>query len=139
MSVKLGATGVLALAGIAVGGLVLWRAWRTGQAAADVVAGLVTTSLNPASSDNVVNQGVEAIGRSITGNDYWNLGGAVYDWTHTDQADPTRNTAADLVNPASSGNAVNRAVSAAGQAITGNSSWTLGGWLYDLTHGDPKP
>lgn len=42
--------------------------------------------------------------------------------------------AVDLVNPASSGNIVNRAVTATGAAVTGDSNWTLGGWIYDLTH-----
>ncbi len=51
----------------------------------------------------------------------------------------------DAVNPASSNNIVNRAVTAVGDAIvspTGpgrnaDGSWTLGGWLYDITHDDP--
>lgn len=39
--------------------------------------------------------------------------------------------AVDLVNPASSGNIVNRGVSAAGAAVTGDSSWSLGGQLAE--------
>lgn len=44
---------------------------------------------------------------------------------------------ADAVNPASPTNLVNRAVTATGQAVTKDSGWTLGGWLYDITHADP--
>lgn len=45
--------------------------------------------------------------------------------------------AVDAVNPASSNNLVNRGVTAVGSAISGDSGWTLGGWIYDITHDDP--
>lgn len=38
---------------------------------------------------------------------------------------------ADAVNPASSSNIVNRGVSAAGAAVTGDASWSLGGQLAE--------
>lgn len=41
------------------------------------------------------------------------------------------------INPASPENIVNQGVTSAGRAISGNDSWTLGGWLYDITHDDP--
>ena len=49
------------------------------------------------------------------------------------------------VNPNDPGNWVNRGVSAAGSSIVSQTgpgrnadgSWTVGGWLYDITHGDP--
>ncbi len=49
------------------------------------------------------------------------------------------------VNPSNPSNWVNQAVSSAGAAVvspTGpgrnaDGSWTLGGWLYDVTHADP--
>lgn len=40
------------------------------------------------------------------------------------------------VNPADPGNVVNRAVTSAGQAATGDASWTLGGWLAEVF--DPR-
>lgn len=40
-------------------------------------------------------------------------------------------------NPANGQNFVNRAVTGAGVSLTGDSNFTLGGWLYDLTHRDP--
>ncbi|MDZ7939265.1 MAG: hypothetical protein U5M53_13725 [Rhodoferax sp.] len=51
----------------------------------------------------------------------------------------------DAINPASNTNLVNRAVTAVGGAIVSDTgpgrnadgSWTLGGWLYDITHDDP--
>lgn len=39
-----------------------------------------------------------------------------------------------LVNPADSRNLVNRAVTTVGSAVSQDSNWTLGGWIYDLTH-----
>ena len=41
------------------------------------------------------------------------------------------------LNPASSDNIVNRGVSAAGEAITGQKDWSLGSWLYDVFNPDP--
>lgn len=43
---------------------------------------LATHELNPASSDNLANRAVEAVGQGITGDPHWTLGGAVYDATH---------------------------------------------------------
>lgn len=40
--------------------------------------------------------------------------------------------AVQLVNPADSGNVVNRGVSAVGAAVSGDSTWSLGGWLAEL-------
>ena len=39
-----------------------------------------------------------------------------------------------LVNPADSRNIVNRTVNTVGGAIAQDSNWSLGGWIYDLTH-----
>lgn len=44
--------------------------------------------------------------------------------------------ALDKVNPASSNNFVNQGVESLGQAITGDENFTLGGWAFDITHGD---
>lgn len=40
------------------------------------------------------------------------------------------------LNPASTGNVVNRGVSAVGAAVSGDSSWSLGGWLAGVTGAD---
>jgi len=40
------------------------------------------------------------------------------------------------LNPASSENIVNKAVTSAVSGLTGKDE-TLGGWLYDITHDDP--
>lgn len=124
MSVRLGATGVLALAGIGLAGVVAWKLYSTGRDLAngagevlDAAGDVLTHELNPASADNVVNQGVTAIGQSITGKADWTLGGAIFDATHADPTDPTRNTIGDSIA---------NAITAPGRA--------LGGWLYDLTH-----
>lgn len=124
MKVSLNATGVLALAGVAVAGLVAWKVYRTGRDLAngageviDAAGEVLTHELNPASADNVVNQGVTAIGRSITSDPTWTLGGAIYDATHTDPEDPGKNTVlGDIAD-----------------TITAPGRW-LGSKLYDLTH-----
>lgn len=126
MKLQLSATGVIALAGVGVVGLLAWRLWNGGK--------LVTESLNPASSNNVVNQAVEAFGQSLTGDPYWSLGGGFYDLTHSDPTDPTRFTGLDWANPVSDKNLVYQGVSAVGQAATGSKDWSLGTWLYDITH-----
>ena len=76
-SIGLNGTGVLAIAGVLVVGFLGWKVYRRG-------AQVVTKDLNPASSDNVVNQAVTAIGQAASGDTNWTLGGAVYDATHTD-------------------------------------------------------
>ena len=40
------------------------------------------------------------------------------------------------VNPTSDENLAYRGVNAVGGAVAGDRNWTLGGWLYDITH-DP--
>lgn len=40
-------------------------------------------------------------------------------------------------NPTNGQNYINRAVSSVGAAATGSSNFSLGSWLYDLTHKDP--
>jgi hypothetical protein len=45
--------------------------------------------------------------------------------------------AIDAINLANDQNIVNRGVSAIGGAISGDQSWTLGGWIYDIMHTDP--
>jgi len=126
MQIKLNATGVIALAGVGVAALLVMRVWNGGK--------LVTESLNPASSNNVVNQAVESFGQSLTGDPYWTLGGAVFDWAHSDPYDPGRLTMLDFVNPASEQNLVYQGVSGIGQAVSGRKDWSLGTWLYDITH-----
>lgn len=44
--------------------------------------------------------------------------------------------AVDKVNPASQNNFVNQGVESVGQALTGDSNWTLGGWAYEWSHND---
>lgn len=131
---ELGATGVLALVGIGLAGLVVWRVYKTGDQVATAAADLVRTDLNPANPGNVVNRAVESLGQLVTGDDAWSLGDQVYDWTHTDQTDPTRNTAIAAINPADQDNVINRGLTSIGRSISGDSTWTLGGWIYDVTH-----
>lgn len=45
-------------------------------------------------------------------------------------------TVGAAINPANPGNIVNQGVSAVGAAISGNSDWSLGTWIYNATHDD---
>lgn len=67
MDMRLDTSTVLIGGAIAAVGLLLWRNWN---------------SINPASPDNVINQGVERIGQDITGNPDWSLGTWLYDVLH---------------------------------------------------------
>jgi hypothetical protein len=73
--VKLTGSAVLAVA--ALGALVLLYLRY-----ADSVKKVVTTTLNPASSENAVNQGVSSIVTAATGRDE-SLGGWLYEVTHS--------------------------------------------------------
>lgn len=44
---------------------------------------------------------------------------------------------AKAVNPVDPNNVFATGTNAVGAALSGNDSWNLGGWLYDLTHRDP--
>jgi lipoprotein-anchoring transpeptidase ErfK/SrfK len=85
--------------------------------------------INPADSNNLVNQGVTAVGSWITDNPNWTLGGSIYDATHGGSLDW-----GGVVNPTSTNNVIYRAYNAYGSLIHGDPNWTLGGWLYDITH-----
>lgn len=68
-----------AVVGVLVLGYVVTRA--AGKAAA-----AVGDAVNPTSSTNVVNSGVTGLGRAITFDPDWSLGGQIYDWIHPDEA-----------------------------------------------------
>lgn len=82
--VSLTAGGVLAVVALAAAALVWVQRKRIGAAVVDAV--------NPASSSNLAYTAVNAVGGSVSGDDSWNLGGAIYDATHdpVDPADPTK-------------------------------------------------
>ena len=71
---KVGAVGAVAIVGV-VG---IWYAKK--QAAAAL--GVAGDAINPVNDGNIFNQGVLAVGRKLTGNNSWTLGGAIYDATH---------------------------------------------------------
>lgn len=79
MKVDVSATGVIALAGVGVVGLVLWRLWASREA--------IGAAVNPASDKNIVYQGVNGIGASVSGDKDWSLGTWLYDITHPNEAE----------------------------------------------------
>lgn len=52
------------------------------SAAASATGNFVATKLNPASDQNVIYTGVNSLIGDVTGNPNFNLGGALYNWTH---------------------------------------------------------
>lgn len=74
------AIAVAVLAGTATVVYALWKAKQGVEAVADFAA----RDLNPASSENLVYRGVNAVGGAIAGDDSWSLGSAIYDWLHPD-------------------------------------------------------
>ncbi len=81
-SFNLNVDGVM-LVGLGVGlPLLIYTAVKIGGAKKAVAAGI--DKINPASSNNFVNQGVESIGAKLTGDKDFTLGGWAYDWSHND-------------------------------------------------------
>lgn len=143
------------LVGVPLIGFIGYKLWG----AREVVAAAVD-KVNPASPNNFVNQGVEALGQTITGDENWTPGGWAFDWTrNTDgsfrtgsvfdalgvipifkpQADAAKIAAEIIpaVNPANPDNVINGGFNRVTQWLTGDDSWTLGGRVYDVTHDDP--
>lgn len=78
MKIKGDAQKVLALGAVAIA--VYWILSREALAAAKAVGAAV----NPVDRDNVFNSGVDAVGKSLSGESGWTLGGWVYDITNPD-------------------------------------------------------
>jgi hypothetical protein len=65
------------------------------------------------------------------------VGGALLYWVANKVIDKTAAAAGAVgraVNPASDQNLAYQGVNVVGAAVSGRSSWTLGTWLYDITH-----
>lgn len=86
-NVSLTGTGVLAVAGIVVLGLVWWNRKAIGEA-----VGSAAQLVNPASDQNLAYRGVNGVGQYVSGDESWSLGGAIYDATHNDNGEPKVNT-----------------------------------------------
>lgn len=62
-------------AGLYVAYRLATAATRGAQAVAETAATVVKRDLNPASTENIVNRGVSAVGEAVTGEQGWSLGG----------------------------------------------------------------
>lgn len=69
-----------ALAGIAI--YATWRIVRLGESVPDAAAA-AADAVNPVNPENIFYRGVNAVGAALTGAPGWNLGGALWDATHT--------------------------------------------------------
>ncbi len=72
------------VAGVALAAYLLWRA-------KGAIGEVLTTSLNPASDQNLAYKGVNSIGGAVTGDKDFSLGSYLYDLTHADY-DPNAKT-----------------------------------------------
>lgn len=115
-------------AGAGVALIVVWQLGKAGRAVGQAIA---DGAVNPGSANNLAYRGVNSIGSAVTGDQSWNLGGAIYDWFHDVPADQPGAAAVDL-NPADDRNLAYRGVNSAGQAITGDQSWSLGAAIWEL-------
>lgn len=79
-------------------------------------------AVNPMNNDNIINQGFTSLYQQLTGSED-TLGADIYDITHD-----------GTLNPASDQNLAYRSANAWGTYFTGDKNFTLGGWLYDVTH-----
>lgn len=154
--------GILAVA--AIGYLILRKG---GEAVAVVV-----DKVNPSSPNNFVYDDIYGgVGKSISGDENWTLGGWIYDvfnpevyatenikespWylkpfkpyvpietIPKDKLDPWYTIKLPLpktqdlqkINPASRENIIYKGLNSGVANITGDDSWTLGGWIYDLVN-----
>ena len=79
--IKITTNHILIVSGVLIGGYLVVRGAKTAKATAQKVVDKV----NPASHDNFINSGVNAIGTSVTGDKHWTLGTAIYDWLHPEE------------------------------------------------------
>lgn len=130
---------VLIGVGVAVGIYLLYRTLnKAGEVAGDVV-----DAINPLNSENIFYSGVNNIGALLTGNDDFSLGAAVYDAEHAgyfDYFSPfgtlklIADKTPDAVKPTSDQNMIYQGVNKVGEKLTGDKGFSLGGWIYDVTH-----
>jgi hypothetical protein len=82
----LSGSAVFALAGVAVLGLVLWKAATSWAPAATQAIADAAEAVNPLNHDNVI---ATTVNKVLGGGDpSWTLGGAIYDATHPDPVAP---------------------------------------------------
>lgn len=96
MKVEVSATAVLALAGLAVVGVVAWKlSGKVGDAAVAAVdaAKDAAQAVNPLNHDNVFAGTVNDVGAVLAGKPEgsWSLGSWIYDITHPNEGEPARN------------------------------------------------
>ena len=86
--IQLTSGGVLVLGAVAAGGLALW--WASRQLPDAIEAGTEAAkdaawAVTPWNNDNVFSEGVDSIGRNLTGDANWTLGGWIHDVLHGTQ------------------------------------------------------
>ena len=66
---------------VAAGAVVVYLLYRAAKKAGGALAA-AADAVNPTSANNLAYRGVNSIGASVTGDQNWSLGGAIYDLLH---------------------------------------------------------
>lgn len=80
-----------------------------------------------------IGSGYDSVGNAIS-----SAGSAIYSGV-SGAADFVGQQVTTTLNPASDQNFIYRGVNGIGSGITGDRDWSLGSWLYDVTHPTPAP
>ena len=107
VNLDLSPQGIMIVAGVLVGGYMLWRASGAVKGLAASAGEAITTAVNPANPENLANKAVTAVGSTVVGPDgpgknadgSWTLGGAAYDVFHPNRPDPRKTPGKDTPDP----------------------------------------
>lgn len=122
--------------GAAVIGVAVWAVRRTTTALGEAIPDLPDFGAWASSAGHAIGSAADSASSA-----FW----AAEDWTRdtfanaTERRDAVLSSIGTAVNPASDQNLAYRGVNALGSSLTGDSHFTLGGWLYDLLNPAPPP
>jgi hypothetical protein len=66
------------------------------------------------------------------------VSGVVIYWLAKQEAKAAAQSVGEAINPVNPENIFYEGVNAAGEVLTGEEGFTLGGWIYDMTHSDQE-
>lgn len=121
---------------LAIGGAVaygVYTAYKSARGGVDAVGATITDTVNA-----VLHAPVAAYEATISGahsfGDWINNTGESITQARDDAFGYVVNNIPNQIKPTSDQNLINQGVNAVGAAVSGSKSWTLGGWIYDVTH-----
>lgn len=120
--------------GAAVIGVAWWGVRRAGRAIDELTPDLPDLGAWVNGAGSAITNAASAVGGAFTEANDWATD--VFDRAEA-RRDAIVGTVATAVNPASPDNLAYRGVNAVGARLTGDGSFSLGGWLYDLINPQP--